>query len=179
MLKFVLGIVVGALLSIAYVHFGLAPPKVVELPSRLAGNVVSTATESVLYDLDADAAARRRALEVYFANRAPDAAAADAEAGHPLLTALHRERARREARQLLQTPAAFDEALAKPALREALERKHGTTDTGTLKKAMLMEALERKPFLKAWLARNGAPLTDATLGDALKATAAYAPATQR
>lgn len=60
MLRFVLGIVAGALLSIAYVRFDAAPLKFMGLPGDLAGNVVSTATESVLYDLDANAAARSR-----------------------------------------------------------------------------------------------------------------------
>lgn len=167
MLRFVLGIVAGALLSIAYVRFDAAPLKFMGLPGDLAGNVVSTATESVLYDLDANAAARRRALEVFFANRSQDAARIDSEAGYPLLHAIHRERVTREARQLLGQWSGYDAALSKPALRQALERKHGSTTGDALKRAMLADGLDRELFLKRWLAQQG--LSTTTDGDKLLA----------
>jgi hypothetical protein len=154
MAKFVLGVVLGAVLAFGYVRWNVSLPAFLALPEQLRGNLVSAATEADLYDLDRDSSTRRRALEVLFANRAEFAATVDAEAGHPFLAALFKARAVREARRVVAQWPAFDDVLAKPALREALVRKHGTVDTTELKQAMLVEALGRQPFLEAWLARH-------------------------
>lgn len=159
MLKFFLGLAAGVVVSIAYVLVNFQLPEFVQLPWLLKNSVISSATEDALYDLDNDPAARMRALEVYFANRSADAAALDAAAGHPVLTALMDRRATREARLVSGQWTAFDAALDKPALRGALERRHGTTDTEQLKLAMLMTALEEKPFLKRWLEEHSGPVT--------------------
>lgn len=172
MTRFVLGVVVGVLAAIGYVRFDLALPSWLQLPDMLRGNLVSTATESALYDLDPDPAVRTRALEVYFANRAREAAKVDAEAGSPFIQALHKSRAVREARQLTGEWSASSEVLTKPALREALERKLGTSDTGALKLQLLADALDRKPFIKSWLERHAAPLTRDGLPALLKRIAA-------
>lgn len=178
MLKFIVGVIVGALLSAGYVHYGWSVPEVLRLSDRLAGNLVSTATDDVLYDLDADPETRKRALEVYFANRAPDAAKLDAAAGHPFLIVLHRERVAREARQLLLSAPAFDETLGKDSLRAALEKKFATTDRQVLKRAMLMDALDRKPFLKLWLEKNGGVITADGLDERLKNAASVVDRTR-
>jgi hypothetical protein len=99
MAKFIAGLVAGVLLAIGYVRFDVALPPFLRLPDLLRGNVIATATEAELYGDVVDPAVRRRALEIFFANRPADAASLDAEAGHPFLAALHRERAVREARQ--------------------------------------------------------------------------------
>jgi hypothetical protein len=175
MLKFILGVIAGALLSFGYVRYNVELPGLVQLPDRLRGNLVSAATESELFDLDAPPDVGRRALEVYFANRPQDAAALDAAAGHPFLAALHRDRAQRQARQVSLAWTAFDEGLSKPALRAALERKHATTETAALKQAMLEEALGRKPFLKSWLEKNRLPTRGEALRQALRTVASQPP----
>lgn len=151
MLKFVLGALCGCLVAFGYVRYAIDLPEVLLLPERLRGNLISAATEGDLYDLSLDEMARRRALEVYFHNRPADAAELDREAGHPFLNALHKSRADHEARLLTGELAAFDTVFSKPALRAALERKHGTNDTAKLKRALLAEALDRQTFLKSWL----------------------------
>jgi hypothetical protein len=171
MLKFLGGILLGALLAFGYVRFNLELPAALQLPERLRGNLVSSATEGDLYDLRLDAGPRQRALEIYFANRATDAARIDGEAGHPFLTTLYLVRARREARQLAMMWGEADQLLAKPALRQALEQKHGTTQTETLKRALLWEGLERRTFLKSWLELNTGPLSAENLHDRLKTVA--------
>ena len=173
MLKFIAGVVLGAVMSFFYVNHNVTLPAFLQLPQMLRGNLISTATEATLYDLDAKDEERARALEVFFGNRAADAARLDAAAGHPFVAALHRERAARQARQLSMSWGAFDEALAKDALRKTLETKHGTSDSEALKRAMLMDALERKPFLKQWLERANGPVRAETLRDLLKAASAY------
>ncbi len=172
MLKFLMGTALGAVLAFAFVRFNIEPPAILKLPEKLRGNLVSTSIESDLYDLSGDAATRLRALKVYFANRAQDAAKLDAATGHPFLNALHRERAAREAQQLSNLWSAYDEVLSKPALRSALEKKHGVTEPDDLKRAMLLEALNAKPFLKTWMSQNADPLTQNNLQDLLAKAAA-------
>jgi hypothetical protein len=172
MQKFLIGTALGAILSFVFVRFGLEPPAITKLPDKFKANVVATVVEGDLYDLAAEAEVQERALKVYFANRAGDAAKLDAAAGHPFLTALHRARARREAGQLNALWQAYDATLAQAALRATLETKHGTTDTEALKRAMLLDALDKKPFLKAWLTReHGAPAGE-TIRDLVRETSA-------
>jgi hypothetical protein len=151
MWKFLAGMVAGTVLAIVYVLFNVQLPDFLQIPGLVRGGVISSTTEAQLYDLGPDEAARRRALEVYFDNRARDAVGVDADAGYPFLTALHRARATHEARLLSTRWDALDQALAQPALRQSLERKHQTTDTQALKQAMLWDALDDMPFLKQWL----------------------------
>ncbi|MBI1361851.1 MAG: hypothetical protein GC155_16365 [Alphaproteobacteria bacterium] len=167
MWKFLGGVALGVVLAFGYVKFNVELPGFLQLPGMLRGGLISSATEAQLYDLSADEATHQRALEVYFANQAHAAVQVDAEAGHRFLDALYAARARREAQELSMAWSAFDTALAKPALREALERKHGVTDDDALKRAMLFEQLDSKPFLKSWLARSGGALTPDTLRDRL------------
>lgn len=163
MWKFLAGMAAGTVLAILYVTFNLQLPGFLQIPWLVKGGVISTATEAELYTLGPDSGARQRALEIYFDNRAHDAADLDAAAGHPFLTALHRNRAMREARLLSARWVAFDTALAQPALRQSLEQKHQTTDTEALKQAMLWEALQDMPFLQQWLSLAYGPQTPQTL----------------
>jgi hypothetical protein len=114
MLKFFIGAALGALLSLVFVRFGLEPPAITKLPEKLKANLVTTAVEADLYDLDAAADVHERALKIYFDNRAGDAAKLDAQGGHPFLNALHRARAKREAQLLIAASSAYDQVLAQP-----------------------------------------------------------------
>jgi hypothetical protein len=169
MLKFLTGLASGVVLAFVFVRYDLAFPSIFELPDKVKKNVVSAAVEGDLYDLAQDEAVRGRALAVYFKNRAGDAVKVDAAAGHPFLNALYHARASREARQLTGQWTAFDEVLAQPALRASLEAKHGVGDSEALKRALLWQALERKPFIKAWLAQKHAAVTPENLRDLLTA----------
>lgn len=163
MLKFLLGTAVGVILALAFVRYNLELPAVFDLPEKVKKNVISTAVEGDLYDLARDERTRGRALEVYFKNRAGDAVKIDAAAGHPFLNALYRARATREARALAGQWTAYDAALAEPALRGTLEEKYSVSGTDGLKRAMLWQAFERRPFLKAWLEQRHAPVTSEKL----------------
>jgi len=166
-LKFFLGLVAGTVLSILYVAFNVQLPEFMQIPGLVRGGIISSTTDEQLYDISGDAAARQRALVVYFDNRAGDAAAIDAAAGSPFLNALHTARAAREARLLAAQWDAYDKTLSQPALREALVRRHGTDNIESLKQAMLWEARGDFPFLSQWIAaRYGAP-TAATFHDTL------------
>jgi len=175
MLKFFVGTALGAILSFVFVRFGLEPPAITRLPEKLKANLVTTAVEADLYDLSAAAGVHERALKIYFDNRAGSAAKLDADAGHPFLTALHRDRATREARKLNAAWSAYDEVLAKPALRATLERKYGESEDEALKQAMLMDALAKTPFLKAWLERAHGEVTAANLRTLLVEAAKLPP----
>lgn len=167
MLRFILGTLCGAALAVGYVRYEIQLPSWLHLPARLQGNLVSTATESELFDLSRDEDTRRRALEVYFTHRAAAAAAHDKEAGHPFLGSLYRERAAREAQHLDAAGLALEKALRQPALRTALEQKYGTADDEALRRAAHFDALDRYPFLKSWLAAERVTVTPATLTDVL------------
>jgi hypothetical protein len=178
-LKFILGTLMGAALAVGFVRYEIQLPAWLQLPARLEGNLISTAIEADLFDLKRDEDSRRRALEIYFANRAEAAVAVDREAGHPFLRSLYRARASREARQLLARRSAVDQALAQPALKSALERKHGTSDEAAIKRATLAEGLDRLPFLKSWLESENQPLDPASLPGVLgKAASAASDACQ-
>lgn len=154
MARFLVGMLVGIAIAFGYVRYDIALPDWLALPDRLKGNLISTAAEVDLYDLERDAATRSRALETYFAHRAIDAARVDAESGHPFLNALYRKRAVREARTLTGEWSAYELALAKPELRRVLEKRYATTESELLKKRMLAGSLEKQTFLKQWIAAN-------------------------
>ncbi len=163
MLKFVVGVVFGITAALGYVRWGSGSFEFLSLPEKLRGGVIVGAIESELYDLDKSEAVRQRALEVLFQNRADFAVKVDQETGHPFLKALYRRRVIREARQLRGQWSAFDVALDKQTLRNAMAKKYGVTETVALKQAMLWNAFQRKDFLMAWIAKNEGPVTAETL----------------
>lgn len=166
MLKFIFGVLFGAGLAFGYVRYQVELPEFMQLPDMLRGNLVTSAVESDLYDLDAALDVRRRALEIYLANRPERAVEIDGSFGHPFLEALYRHRAIREARLLKGQWSAFDMALGKPELRQRLEAVHGTADSETLKRKMLLAALGKSyPFLGRWLTKAGEPNDEARLLD--------------
>jgi hypothetical protein len=156
MLKFLAGLALGVAAAVGYVRFNAGLPAFLEAPERLRGNIISTAIESDLYKLATPPAAQKRALSVYFANRAEDAAALDERAGRPFLGALHRQRLSREAQLLLGKLHAFDAVFSQPALLAALERKHNTTDRQQLVNALLNEEFAKSAFLMQWRRRDSA-----------------------
>ncbi|MCH9809142.1 MAG: hypothetical protein K0U74_15560 [Alphaproteobacteria bacterium] len=169
MLKFILGVLFGAGLAVGYVKYNVELPAFLQLTDKLRGSLVTSATETELYDLNADIATRRRALEIMFANRPDHAVKVDAEYGHPFLEALYRKKATRQARVLRSQWTAFDVALGKPPLRKRLAERHRTTDTLKLKQRMLVAALNNNyPFLKSWLASKGEAIGEADLMATLK-----------
>ncbi len=169
MLKFILGVIFGAGLAVGYVRYNLELPEYLQLTDKLRGNLVSTATEGELFDLDRDLAVRRRALEVLFANRPEFAVEVDREFGHPFLATLYKRRAIREARLLRGQWSTYDMALEKDKLRAALERQHGSSDPVVIKQRMLQAAMANSyPFLQRWLEKQGEPTGERELLATLK-----------
>lgn len=166
MWKFLAGLFSGASLAFLYVVFNVEMPEFLRLSDNLKGNLISASTEQQLYE-SPDPATRLRALEIFFDNRAGEAAAIDAEAGHPFLAALHRARATREARQLSMAWDGYDDVLKQPALRNSLIRRHGVSDDTEIKQAMLWDELQDRQFLRQWLEANHGPQTPAALYDTL------------
>ncbi len=175
MARFLIGLVVGLALAFGYVRWGVSAPGFIQLPEKLKGNIVSTAIEGDLYDLDKPLDARKRALEIFFQNRPQFAAEVDAEFAHPFLNALYLKRVIREARLLRSERGAFDIALRKPALRAVLEKKHGATNDTALKQAMLFDAFTKKEFLVQWVAKYEERVSPNTLLPLLKKLSAQPP----
>ena len=83
MAKFFIGLLAGLVLAFGYVRWVISAPGFIQLPEKLRGNIVSTAIEGDLYDLDKPLDARKRALEIFFQSRPQFAAKVDAEFAHP------------------------------------------------------------------------------------------------
>jgi len=172
MLKYLTGTALGAALALGFAAFNLEPPAIMKAPAKLKADLIVSAIEGELYNLDGDLAARERAFEIYLKNRPRDAVKLDSEAGHPFLTLLVRAQARREAIQLLARWNAYETVLTQPALKAELERKHRTTNATALKQAMLLEALAGKSVLNAWLKKTAIPATPENLHGLLEDAAA-------
>ena len=151
MWNFLAGTVCGLVLSISYVWYDVSLPGWVELPDAVKKSLNAAVVDDALIDPGTPEATRRRALEVYFANQAERAAALEAELGYPLTRAMQNRRVKRAAQRLRAEWSKYDETLRQPALREAMSRKHGVSDDETLKRHMLMAALQEKPMLAKWL----------------------------
>lgn len=154
MRNFLFGSLFGMALSVAYVWYGVSLPKWLELPGAFQRSVKAAAVDETLYDLKAPADMRLRALEVFFENQAKRAAKLDAKLGHPILGQLETQRVRRKARMLRGLWSAYDVALDKPHLREALVRQHGDVSNELLKRRMLLKAVQKEEYLMGWLRRE-------------------------
>jgi hypothetical protein len=151
MWNFLAGTVCGVLLSVSYVWYDLSLPDWVELPDTFKKSLNAAIVDDALVDPDTPEATRRRALEVYFANQAERAAALEAELGSPLTRAMQFRRVKRAAQRLREQWSQYDVTLRQPAMREFKSRKHGTSNHDTLKRHMLMAALQEQPLLTKWL----------------------------
>lgn len=150
-MKFISGTVFGLILSVAYVWYDAKLPDWLELPDTLQRSLKSAATDDALYDLDAPLDMRQRALEIYFANQAERAARLDAKLGHPILRELVRRRVVRRAQFMRNLWTGYGLQIEKASLRKVLVTKHGDVDDETLKRRMLMDALQDEAFLSGWL----------------------------
>ncbi len=167
-MKFVAGLLFGVAVAFAYVRFGVELPGILQFPGLVQNAAIATAVDGDLYDLDKPIGDRRRAFEIYLQSQPKQAVGIDAAAGHPLLNALYRRWARRQAQQLAGQWFAYDTALDKPNLRKVLADTHGTNDTEALKRAMLWKAYADETFLKQYLRENGGAPTPDTLRARLK-----------
>ena len=158
MWNFFAGTVFGLGLSVAYVWYDVSLPKWLELPGVFQESIKAAVADEALFDPNAPADMRRRALEVYFANQSKRMAAIEIELGYPLTSQIQRRRIGRAAQVLRSMWSAFDTALSKPSLRAALVKKHGDGSDEVLKRRMLLSALRKKPSLMSWIEKHhGAP----------------------
>jgi hypothetical protein len=154
MWNFLAGTVCGVVMSVSYVWYDVSLPDWVELPDAFKKSLNAAVVDDALVDPDIPDATRRRALEVYFTNQAERAVALEAELGYPLSRAMQVRRVQRAAQRLLTEWSKYDVTLSQPALREFKSRKHGTSDHDTLKRHMLMAALEGQLLLTKWLKKH-------------------------
>lgn len=157
MWNFLAGTVCGVVLSISYVWYDISLPDWLELPGVFQKSLNAAVVDDALVDPDIPEATKRRALEVYFANQAQRAAALEAELGYPLTRAMQTGRLKRSAQRLRDQWSGYDALLKQPALREMLARKHAASDDDTIKRHMLMAALQDQPILAKWLKDHTPP----------------------
>lgn len=146
-MKFVGGVLLGVLMTYVYVRYAWAMPEVAQLPGKITEAAVVTTAEMDLFSPTAADDVRLRAFSVVMSQKAEEYAQIDREMGSPLLEEVLRREAVREAKLLKHQMTAYDAAMVRPSLRQALERKHGrTADDEELKRRMLLAALRDEEF---------------------------------
>lgn len=161
--RFVFGILFGIGLTYAYVRFGYQLPGVFTLGNKLVDEAAITTAEVDLYDFSQPLEVRERALSVVLSHHDGLLLELNRDADQLLLREVLRRKATREMRLLKQQHGAYDMAMDKPALRDVLERKHGTNDEELLKQRMLLAAFHDNEFLVGYKNEYLGELTDEEL----------------
>lgn len=157
-MRFIGGVFFGVVMTLGYVRYAWTMPDVAQLPGKITEAAVVTTAEIDLYDPRAAPEVRRRALAVVMSQNPELFVEIDHELGGRLMEETLRREALRETKLLKHQMSAYDIAIDKPALREALERKHGSTsDDEELKRRMLLSALRDEDF-SCWYIRTRFPL---------------------
>lgn len=152
--KLIVGALIGAGVTYAYVRFGYKPPAVVQLAERVTDGAVSTTATMSLYNPDANEDERHRALAVYLGKEPEVLIEIDRELDGRIMDEVLRRKALRQAKLLKHQMTAYDAALARPALREVLEKKYGASGDDQLKRRMLAAAIRKEEFLYWYLQRS-------------------------
>lgn len=158
--KLIVGVMIGVGITYAYVRFGYKPPAVVQLAETVTDKAVASTATASLYSATATDQERSRALAVYLGKEPDVLIDVDRELDGRIMKEVLRRKALRQAKVLKHQMSAYGEALARPALREVLERKHGETETTELKRKMLAAAIRDEEFLYWYLTRTALNQTD-------------------
>jgi len=159
-LRFMAGVLFGVLMTFLYVRYKWTMPEVVQLPGKISEAAVVTTASMNLFSPTAPDDVRRRAFTVVMTHKAEEFVKLDQELGSPLLNEVLRREAVRESKLLKHQMSAYNVAMDKPALRSALERKHGRTDDNEeLKRRMLLSAVHDEEFTSWYLRENFPQLT--------------------
>ena len=149
--KFLGGLALGVGLTYAYVRFGYSLPSVLKLGEKVKSNAIVTTADVDLYDHKAPLEVRQRALAVVVGQQPELFIEIDNATNHVFLEDVLRRKAVRRAKLAKGSFDAYDVALDKPALRRFLEKKHGAKDTDTLKRRMLIAAIQDDEYLHRYL----------------------------
>ncbi|MEO2035142.1 MAG: hypothetical protein ABGZ35_23940 [Planctomycetaceae bacterium] len=156
-MKFIGGVLFGVLTTFVYVRYAWTMPEVVQLPAMMTEAAIVTTAEMDLFHPNVSDEVRRRAFSVVMSQKADEFVAIDRELGSPLMEDVLRREAVRESKLLKHQMSAYQAAVDKPALRQALERKHGSTDDDQeLKRRMLLSAIHDDEFT-SWYLRTRFP----------------------
>ena len=159
-IKFMGGVLLGVTMTFVYVRYAWTMPKVAQLPVKLTEAAVVTTAAMDLFSPRSSDDVRRRALSVVMSQKSAEFVEIDHELGSPLMEEVLRREAFRESKLLKYQMPAYRMALDQPALRKALERKHGRTeDDEELKRRMLLSAIREKEFTSWYLQTRFPQLT--------------------
>jgi hypothetical protein len=167
--KFVCGVMIGVVLSWAYVRFGFTLPGILGWTGKVSSEAIVMTAEGTLYDPHATADVRKRALAVIVGQKPSLFLEIDAALDNRFYEEALRRKAVRKAQLIRSETSGYDVALSKPALRKVLETKHGATDDDSLKRRMLIARIRDDEFLNSYLTRrvpdlNSDQLVDTVLG---------------
>lgn len=158
--RFMIGVLFGVFMTFAYTRYAWKMPEVVQLPAKITEAAISTTAAMDLFSPTAPDDVRHRAFSVVMSQQADDFAEIDKELGSPLMKEVLRREAVRESKLLKHQMSAYQVALDQPALRKALERKHGQTDDDEeLKRRMLLSAVREEEFTNWYLQTHFPDLT--------------------
>ncbi len=163
--KLVLGALIGAGITYAYVRFGYKPPAVVQLAEKVTDGAVATTASISLYSPTASDEERLRALSVYLSKEPGVLLDINRELDDRIMQEVLRRKALNQAKVLKHQMTAYEGALARPALREVLQQKYGVTDDDQLKRRMLAAAIRKDEFLYWYLKRISVDQSDDHLVD--------------
>ncbi len=149
--KFLGGLAVGVVLTYAYTRYRWEMPAVVQLPATVTSSVISATADSDLYNWDLPFEVRQRAAAIILGQNPDRFVELDNATDHVLMYEMQRQRAVRLAMIAKQKFSAYQVALDKPALRERLERKYGTTESEQLKRQMLADDIAGDAILTGYL----------------------------
>lgn len=152
--KFVFGLLIGVVLSWAYVRFGFTLPGILGWTGKVSSEAIVMTAESTLYDPQATIDERKRALAVIVGQRPALFLEVDQVLNNGFYEEALRRKAVRKAKLIKGQISGYDMALSKPALREVLEKKHRATDDETLKRRMLLASVDDDEFLSSYLKRR-------------------------
>lgn len=149
--RFIVGVLLGVATTAMYVKFDEKLPGFLQLGSKVNSAAIVTTAEADLFNPKAAHDVRRRALSVALSQQPDVILEIDQQLDGALLEEYLRREAVRRAKQKKQLMGTYDTALKQNAVRRRLEARWGTTDTESLKRAMLLGDVNDDAFLIAYL----------------------------
>ena len=160
-LNFIGGELLGIVLTFGYVRYSWTLPEVTQLPGKFTEMAIVTAAKMDVFSPEAADDLRRRALSIVMSHQAGEFVEIDHELGVPLMAEVLRRKAFHETKLLKHQMTAYEVAMDKPALRQALERKHSKTNyDAELKRRMLLSAIHDREFSSWYLHKRFTQLTE-------------------
>ncbi|MCH2210066.1 MAG: hypothetical protein MK110_02105 [Fuerstiella sp.] len=156
-MKFIGGVLLGIVMTFVYVRYSWKMPEVTTFPGKITEAAIVTTAGIDLFRPEAGDDVRRRAFSIVMSQKSDELVEIDRELGSPLMEELLRRKAFRQTKLIRHQMSGYETVLNQPALRKALETKHGKTeDDEQLKRQMLLSAIHEEEYT-SWYLRTRFP----------------------